>query len=714
MLGKLVRELRRREVFRAAGLYVGICWILIEVGSTVLPTFGVPEWVMRAVIIVSVVGFPVAVVLAWIYDFTDHGIVVQGDPTDTIVPPIGSRKMDFVVIGLLTVALMVSVYLNVTGSPEIIEEQAPVSVLIADFDNLTGDPVFDGSLRQALQIGLEGAPFITTFPRASAIRTAKTLQPESTGLSRELARLVSVREGIDILLDGQIEPDGSGYDLVMRASDGVTGDELAQVSVSAKSKIEVLTAVSSLTAEIREALGDETVNQIDTETFTAASIEAVQDYTTAQQLTLAGKREEALDFYAAAVDKDPNFGRALSGWALTLFNMGRTEAADIMWKEALSKMDTMTARERYRTLGLYYIAVTGNYEKAIENYQSLVEAYPADNAAHNNLAIAHFATLNFNKARDHVRQALEIYPNNVVMRSNLALFAMYAGDFETAIAEAERTLSLEENRYVAWLPIAMARLANGSLTGAQAAYVQMLPFGDRGRSLGNLGIADLALLRGDYAAAIKTLRAGIAHDEETGNTGSLATGRVMLADAFAASGDADSAKATLGPVLQDSGLGRAVPVALVSLELGDTQTATRVAESLASKLQPQSRAYGLMIGGMLELKVGKQVAAIDKLRAAIEMSDLWLVRFQLGKAYLEAGFSAESIAEFQICYDRIGDATALFLDDRPTWRYTATLPYWFGRAEEGLGMAESAKEKYQVFLQTQPEGPLAEDAKGRL
>ncbi len=87
MLNKFIRELRRREVFRTAGLYVGIGWLLVEVASVVLPAFDAPEWVLRAMIIVMVVGFPVALVLAWIYDFTEHGIVVQGDPTDTVVPP---------------------------------------------------------------------------------------------------------------------------------------------------------------------------------------------------------------------------------------------------------------------------------------------------------------------------------------------------------------------------------------------------------------------------------------------------------------------------------------------------------------------------------------------------------------------------------------------------------------------------------------------------
>ncbi len=237
---------------------------------------------------------------------------------------------------------------------------------------------------------------------------------------------------------------------------------------------------------------------------------------------------------------------------------------------------------------------------------------------------------------------------------------------------------------------------------------------ETGQSLGNLGIADLEMLRGDYAAAIETLTAGIAHDESISNARSAATKQAMLAEAHAATGETEQAKAALQPLLQDTGASRAVPAALVSLEIGDTATAASLAAALGAKLQPQSRAYSLMIEGMLALKGGEAVAAIDKLRAAIEMSDLWLVRFQLGKAYLEAGFSAEAMDELQICYDRIGEATSLFLDDRPSWRYTATLPYWFARAEETLGMRQAAKDKYDTFLRIRPTGPLADDARGRL
>jgi hypothetical protein len=91
----LIRELRRREVFRTAGLYVGISWILIEGASVLLPAFDAPDWALRAIIIVAIIGLPVAIVLAWIFDITDKGLAVQGDPTDTIVEPLGGRKMEF-------------------------------------------------------------------------------------------------------------------------------------------------------------------------------------------------------------------------------------------------------------------------------------------------------------------------------------------------------------------------------------------------------------------------------------------------------------------------------------------------------------------------------------------------------------------------------------------------------------------------------------------
>ena len=333
--------MRRREVFRTVGLYVGISWIVIEAASVLLPIFDAPDWAMRAVVIVAVIGFPITIVLAWIYDVTDKGIVVQADPTDTIVQPIG-RKMDFGVIGVLSVALVFSIYLNINAGPAVTEEPDPVSVLIADFENSTGNPLFAGLLEQALNIGVEGAPHITSYQRNSALGLAERLQPGVEKLDAAAARLVAVREGINLVLAGSIDPDGSGFELALQAIDPVTGEDAFDVSSDAKSPDAVLTAIGLLSEKVREELGDPTLKrgeEATAETFTAASLEAAQAYTTAIELAYEGKHDEAVVLYRKATEMDPNFGRAFSSWALSEFKLGRTEEATELWQRALSLME---------------------------------------------------------------------------------------------------------------------------------------------------------------------------------------------------------------------------------------------------------------------------------------------------------------------------------------------------------------------------------------
>ena len=105
-----------------------------------------------------------------------------------------------------------------------------------------------------------------------------------------------------------------------------------------------------------------------------------------------------MDFYAKAVEQDPNFTRAFSGWALSLTYLGRTDEAEPLREKALANLDRVTERERLRTLGLYYSIVTRNYQKALESYQSLVDNFPADDIGYNNLAVLNFLTLNFDNA----------------------------------------------------------------------------------------------------------------------------------------------------------------------------------------------------------------------------------------------------------------------------------------------------------------------------
>ena len=690
----LIKELRRREVFRTVGFYVGISWILIEASSVMLPAFNAPEWALRGVIILAMVGLPIVIVLAWFFDINESGIEIQADTDDAPVVPFGGRKTDFAVMGVLAVALTFSVYMNITSTGSAVDEPLePISVLIADFDNQTGDPLFDNSLEQALNIGLEGASFITAYRRNSAADLLEVMKPGSK-LDEEGARLVSIREGIKLVVAGRVVPDGDGYEMSVRMVNPEDGELIAESSVDAKNKLEVLAAVSKLADDVREELGDKSVNDSDRavgETFSAASLEAVKRYTTAQDLAADGRYDEAIVSYEQAIAADGNFGRAYSGWALALFYLGREDQARALWERALTEMDSMSERERYRTLGLYYVAVASDYQKAVESYQSLVDKYPADNTGHNNMAIAYYFMLDFRKAMEAAGRGLEIYPNNKTVISNYALFAMQAGEFEISAAKAEQLLAQDPGMWKAWLPIAMARLASGDIAAAKEAYQSMAAAGERGAPFANLGLADIALFERDYAAAAELLEIGVSGDSVGGNNRLLGRKYIALAEARSGLGDESGAREALQLALQtQQGNGQLVPAALIGLTLGDKQLATDIASTLGRELSPNARSFARLIDGVVATEEGRYGDAIDALRSAIALSDSWLVRFHLGRAYFEAGRYLEALDEFELCLERRGEATALFQDDdEPTWHYMAELDAWLNQAREKIGQPAS-------------------------
>jgi hypothetical protein len=235
-----------------------------------------------------------------------------------------------------------------------------------------------------------------------------------------------------------------------------------------------------------------------------------------------------------------------------------------------------------------------------------------------------------------------------------------------------------------------------------------------------LGFADTAIFNGDFPGAVDAFVDGIALAEAAGSQYYLATMRIGLAEAlYLADGERAEVEAMIDAALTTSaGLPRQVPAALLYLELGDIEAARAIATELAAALQHQSRAYGALINGLIELQDESQaaaVAAIDRISAGLEQADLWLLRFYRGIAYLEAGFAAEALDEFTACYNRRGEASAIFLDDLPTFRYVAVLPYWQGRAQMELGMLHDARQNFMTFVARRPEGePLADDARQRL
>ena len=595
----------------------------------------------------------------------------------------------------------------------------PVSVLIADFTNATGDPQFKGVLEQSLGVAVEGASFVTAYDRRNALRVASQLNAGSA-LDEKVARVVAQREGVKVVLAGGIVPDGTGYRLSVRGISPADGSSTLTSDVRAANKDEVLNAIGRLGSNVRKSLGDTKTARTPAanEMLSASSLEAVAQYMAGQELTRQTRDEEAIPYFKRATELDPNFGRAYSAWGTAAFKIGRQDEAEANHKKALSLLDRMTERERYRTLGVYYLAVSKNYDKAIENFSDLVKSYPSDAAAYNNLAVAYTNKLDFPNASENGRKALEIYPRNRLYRSNYALYAMYAGDFKASATEAANLLKEDPNYFIAYLPLAMAALSRGEADAAADFYTQMAKVNARAASLASTGLADLALFEGRGKDALDLLAAGIRADEETKTLAGAAVKRLAVAEAYEMEGDLKAAVPAASTVVSASKAESVlVPASRIFAAARQQREIDAIAKILSNQFEPQKRAYGRIVDGLDYLSRERYVDAADSLKAAIKFADVWLARFYLGVAYEMAGRHGEAISELEICFKRRGEATALFIDEVPTYRYLAPLPYWLARAQEGLGQSAQAKANYEAFLAQKKErtkDPLVSDARKRL
>jgi len=596
----------------------------------------------------------------------------------------------------------------------------PVSVLLADFENATGDPVFDGTLEPVFTTALEAAPSINAYKRGSARRIAGQVRPGATKLDESVARLVAVREGINAVVSGSITRDGESYRISVKALDTVSGKQVLAREITAADKNAVLTAVGRLAANIRTALGDTTPESAQVaaaETFTASSLEAAHMYSVAQDLLEnQGKSEDAMGYYLKAIELDPNLGRGYAGLAVASVNLKKTDDAAKYYKKALTLLDRMSEREKYRTLGTYYAAFMRNYPQAIQTYEKLVFLYPGDSAGYNNLSIAYVFTLDFPKAVAAIRRALEIAPRSLQYRLNYALYSMYAGDFDTAISQAQQILKENPSYQFAYLPLALSTLGRGDAKAARDIYARFETVSPAGYSLGKMGEADLEMYLGRYREALKGLEAGIAADEKEKSTGEMALKYIAKAEVDLALGQKREAVKAAEKAAQFSHVESVMyPAARVLLQAGEDAKAESLASALDNMLQAQSRSYAKLISGEIALQHKRYPDAVNAFSDAQKLHNSWVSHFLLGRAYLEAAHFGEALAEFELCKKRRGETADLMLADTTTLRYLPPLYYWLARAQQGVGMRTEAQDNLQQFLklraEADPGDPLVEESK---
>lgn len=691
---RFIRELRRREVFGSAGLYIGICWILIEVGGVVLPAFDAPEWVFRGLIIVAFAGFPLMLLLAWFFDIHRRGISVQGDATDTIVAQLGERKTDFVVIGVLAVALSISLYFNLSEEPErvVASGVAAQTLVVTHIEGLESDPVLADALAWALSAALERSPSASLYsPIGQLNRHSRGTEAQS--------------ETSAWVLNGSAEVGGERYTLTVSGVDAASGEERFSVSETATSEAGLLQRVADLGDEVHEELG--LARALNAELSIPPSTDAVRAFVQGRNAMNESDFNEAALFFSQAIEHDAEFGDARAQLAFAAASVGRIDEARTHWAGAQLATPAASHRQHLRNVARYHWEVERDATAAAEAYEELIAAYPADATARSDFASVAFRTLDFSTAVEQTRRALEIYPNSGPLWADRALYAMYTGDWVTVADAVERAAAGGETLR-SLLPAAAAEMANGNHRSARELFANAEAGDNR-----ELALADIDLFLGSTDAARERIQSSVESDSDDAIA---AAKQILLAEAYAAQGQPGEAVAAAESALQRSDSNAVMASsALVLIRSGSADRAQSLADAMTVADTATTRAYGRLLQGLLLRAHERPTDAVFALRDATNTADLWLVRYELGKTYVSTGNFTEALDELTVAANRRGEAMSLFQDGLSTFRHLSELPYWMGRAQQGLNTRAAARASYESFLETQPEdAPLAQDARQRI
>jgi tetratricopeptide (TPR) repeat protein/predicted Ser/Thr protein kinase len=305
------------------------------------------------------------------------------------------------------------------------------TIVIADFANTTGDPVFDSTLKEALAVDLEQSPFLNVLSDRKVNDTLKLMGKVSgERITRDMGREICMRTGSKALLSGSIASLGSHYDIAIKALSCRSGDTLAATHAEAESREKVLQTLGEEVAALRGKLGESlaSIKKFDKplEEATTPSLEALQAYTEGDRLSREQSDTAAVPFLKRAVELDPNFARAFAALGVRYNNLGQASLAIQNVKKAYELRDRVSEREKYYIACTYFTLATGELEKAIQQYELWIRDYPRDYVAATNLGVNYFTLGQFERAAAVTRQALDLEPGSILGYNNLgvAYFSM--------------------------------------------------------------------------------------------------------------------------------------------------------------------------------------------------------------------------------------------------------------------------------------------------
>ncbi len=370
----------------------------------------------------------------------DSEVSSSGSSAVQAIDRAGARHWKAIAAVMLLLGLGVAWWVwNANRQPALTEEDV---VVLTDFVNTTGDPVFDSTLKQAVEVKLRESPFLNVYSDAKVRETLELMKrsPEER-ITQTVGREICQRRGLKAMMTGQIAPLGDRFVVTMEALECESGDTLALHQIEVDSKEDVLGAVGEATTQMREQLGESlgSIERFDTPVVeaTTASLEALKAYS----VGLEKMTDEAAEpFFVRAIEIDPSFALAYSRLGVVYRNFGEFEKAAEYRRRAYDLSERVSERERLYITSHYYSSL-GDIERANETLELTNQTYPRDWIAHHNLALNLMITGNCERALASAQEALRLAPNEAFPYHKVAWAYQCLGRFDEARSVAAQALA---------------------------------------------------------------------------------------------------------------------------------------------------------------------------------------------------------------------------------------------------------------------------------
>ena len=384
-------------------------------------------------------------------------------------------------------------------------------IIVTDFENLTGNTVFDNSLYTALTLSTSQSRYINIFPRSRMFETLARMEIKDQALIDEnKGREIAVREGIDLLVVPSINEVGNIYAIGVKIINSNSGKNLKSEVLYAETQEQILPALDKISKRLRRMLGESRfkIAQQDKKLVevTTSSLEALKQYSIGcEELALNQQYSNAKEHFEAALSIDTGFTAAIASLGVLNIEQFNPETGRKLLDKAVRSVDKLTEKERLNVLAIHALDVEGNISKAFEYIHKLTLLYPDDLVYHNNLGLIYMRLGKFEEALDEFKTAIKIRPDlGVAYQAAIWIYLQNKVNIDSALVWTNKFIANNPENAWAQLYLGLAYISIDSIPKAEKAFERAREF-DPYLTMNLYELAHIYRIQGRYMGAIRIL-----------------------------------------------------------------------------------------------------------------------------------------------------------------------------------------------------------------